>query len=55
MLTKPEEDVTAESVEKELADLEPSYKAAREQLKNLYLARRKKLRALLAVLVAESE
>lgn len=50
---QPRGHVTAASVEKELADMEADYKANRESLAAQYKERRKKLRALLAVLVSE--
>lgn len=55
MLTNPEKDVTVESVEKELADLEVFFKDEIRLRTVDYRARRKKLRALLAVLKAEAE
>jgi hypothetical protein len=55
MLTKPENNATAESVEKELADLEAAYRAVRKTAAATYDKHRRKLRALLAVLKAEAE
>lgn len=55
MLTKSENGVTVESVEKELANLETGYKAVRDKMAAQYFDHRKKLRALLAVLKAEDK
>ena len=49
------EDVTVVSVETELSILEANYKVDRRNLATRYAERRKKLRALLAVLKAEAE
>jgi len=55
MLTNPESDVTVASVETELSIVEANYKVDRRNLATRYSERRKKLRALLAVLKIEAE
>ena len=55
MLTNAESDVTVVSVETELSIVEANYKVDRRNLATRYAERRKKLRALLAVLKAEAE
>jgi len=55
MLTNAESDLTVVSVETELSIVEANYKVDRRNLATRYSERRKKLRALLAVLKAEAE
>jgi hypothetical protein len=55
MLTNPEANVTAATIEAELTALDAAYELNREALTDRYRERRKKLRALLAVLKAEAE
>ena len=55
MLTNAESDLTVVSVETELSIVEANYKVDRRNLATRYAERRKKLRALLAVLKAEAE